>query len=280
MKPPNFRYKASNERDAKSPFYTELLKFLSPRYWPSYVRRNRLRILMYHSISDSSDDRLAVAPKLFAAQMEFLEEQSFQVISLEAARFLLSSNTDLSRTLVLTFDDGYRDVLTTAVPILEQHKFPATLLIVTRPTTSDWRSDGRAKALLSVAELQEIKARGFALGSHTVTHPDLTGLDDATLERELVESRAEIAELGETFIPFAYPGGRFTRRERDAVERAGYDCAVIVGGRWGNGIETDPFLLKREPMLGSDSLEWFKKRVNGYYEAHYLMARARGIETR
>ena len=86
--------------------------------------------------------------------------------------------------------------------------------------------------------------------------------------------------MGESFIPFAYPGGTFTRRERDAVERAGYNCGVIVGGRWGNGPETDRFLLKREPMLASDSLEWFKKRVNGFYEAHYLMARARGVETR
>ena len=72
----------------------------------------------------------------------------------------------------------------------------------------------------------------------------------------------------------------FTQRERDAVERAGYHCAVIVGGRWGNGAETDRFLLKREPMLASDSLDWFARRVNGFYEWHYLWARARGIETR
>src|SRR5258708_27417760 len=78
--------------------------------------------------------------------------------------------------------------------------------------------------------------------------------------------------MGETFIPFAYPGGTFAQRERDAVKRAGYDCGVIVGGRWGNGPETDRFLLKREPMLASDSLHWFKKRVSGFYEAHYLMA--------
>lgn len=235
---------------------------------------------MYHSVSDSSDDRLAVKPEQFTAEMQYLAEQGFQVVSLEEACERLGSGKGLARTIVLTFDDGYRDFLTTAAPVLEQHHFSATLFVVTRTTEAKWRSDGSAKALLSTGEIAEIKARGFSLGSHTVTHPDLTSLDQEALEREVGDSRATIAELGETFIPFAYPGGTFTRRERDAVERAGYDCAVIVGGRWGNGPETDRFLLQREPMLASDSLDWFKKRVGGYYEAHYLMARARGIETR
>jgi peptidoglycan/xylan/chitin deacetylase (PgdA/CDA1 family) len=180
----------------------------------------------------------------------------------------------------LTFDDGYRDFLTNALPILEHYQFPATLFIVTQMEKAVWRGDGDAKQLLTHGEIAELKSRGVSLGSHTATHCDLTAADDKTLERELADSRAAIAALGETFIPFAYPGGTFTQRERDAVERAGYDCGVIVGGRWGNGPETDRFLLKREPMLASDSAEWFQKRVGGFYEAHYLLARARGIQTR
>ncbi|HYJ86784.1 MAG TPA: polysaccharide deacetylase family protein [Pyrinomonadaceae bacterium] len=236
---------------------------------------------MYHSISRAGD-RLAVAPEPFAAEMQFLAEQGFQVISLEKACRLLASNSDLSRTIVLTFDDGHRDFLTRAAPVLKQHRFTATLFAVTgcMGETSKWSSTDKRLPLLTREELCELKAQGFHLGSHSVSHADLRTLDDAALERELVESRAAIAAMGETFIPFAYPGGTFTRRERDAVERSGYQCGVIVGGRWGNGPETDRFLLKREPMLGSDSLEWFKKRVNGFYEAHYLMARARGVETR
>jgi peptidoglycan/xylan/chitin deacetylase (PgdA/CDA1 family) len=248
--------------------------------WFDYIKRHRLRVLMYHSISSSGHDRLAITPELFRSEMQFLAEHPFHILSLQAACEQVKSHDALSRTIVLTFDDGYRDFLTTAMPVLEQYRFPATLFIVTERSLASWRNNGNARPLLSRDELKEIKARGISLGSHTVTHPDLTSLDESRLERELTVSRAAIAELGETFIPFAYPGGTFTKRERDAVQNAGYDCAVIVGGRWGNGIETDPFLLKREPMLASDSLEWFKKRVNGYYEAHYLMARARGVETR
>jgi peptidoglycan/xylan/chitin deacetylase (PgdA/CDA1 family) len=246
------------------------------------MRANRLRILMYHSISGSVHDRLAVAPERFAAEMKLLAEQQFQVISLEEACRRLQSAQDLACTVVLTFDDGHRDFLTAAAPVLQEHRFTATLFVVTGRlgSTGRWSKSHKKSALLTRDELCELRAKGFHLGSHTVTHADLRTLDDATLERELADSRTAIAEMGETFFPFAYPGGTFTQRERDAVERAGYDCGVIVGGRWGNGPETDRFLLKREPMLASDSLAWFKKRVNGFYEAHYLMARARGVETR
>jgi peptidoglycan/xylan/chitin deacetylase (PgdA/CDA1 family) len=257
------------------------LQLLTPNYWPSYVRANRLRILMYHGVSPGGG-RLSVAPELFAQQMRFLADNDFRVVSLEEALQRLSAHAGLERTVVLTFDDGLRDFLTTAAPVLRQHRFSATLFVVTGKLgqTTQWSSSNGNSALLNHEELSELRSQGFQLGSHTVTHADLRTLDDARLARELEASRAAIADFGQTFIPFAYPGGTFTVRERDAVERAGYDCGVIVGGRWGNGPETDQFLLKREPMLASDSFEWFKKRVNGFYEAHYLMARARGIQTR
>jgi len=258
------------------------VKLLTPNHWPSYARANRLRILMYHSISNSAHDRLAVAPERFAAEMKLLADEHFQVISLEEGCRRLASAQDLARAIVLTFDDGLRDFLTTAAPVLRQHRFTATLFVVTGRLgdAPRWSSKDKTSALLTRDELCELRSEGFHLGSHTVTHADLRTLDEAALDCELADSRAAIAEMGETFFPFAYPGGTFTQREREAVKSAGYDCGVIVGGRWGNGPETDRFLLKREPMLASDSLDWFKKRVGGFYEAHYLMARARGVETR
>src|SRR5882672_1936466 len=232
-----------------------------------YLSRNRLRVLMYHSISSDGGDRLTVTPEMFAAQMRFLNRDGFQVLSLQEGCERLYSGGDLSRAIVLTFDDGYRDFLTEAVPVLEKSGFPATLFVVTQMKDAEWRKNGNRTPLLSWDEVGELKARGFSIGSHSATHADLPSLKESQLERELVDSHDAIAGLGETFVSFAYPGGRFTARERDAVASAGYDCAVVVGGRWGNGSETDRFLIKREPMLASDSFDWFKNRVNGYYEA-------------
>jgi peptidoglycan/xylan/chitin deacetylase (PgdA/CDA1 family) len=248
----------------------------------AYLRRNRLRILMYHALAEAPADPFAVRPARFAAQMQYLADHRLQVVSLQEGLARLRRGADLRRRVVLTFDDGLRDFLTTALPVLQRYGLPATLFVVPGcyGQTARWSRAERGRPLLSAAEVAAVQAAGVALGSHTMTHADLPTLDATALAGELTASYDALAATGATFIPFAYPGGRFTRRERAAVAAAGYDCAVIVGGRWGNGPETDRFLLKREPMLQSDSLAWFARRVGGFYEAHYLLARARGVATR
>lgn len=257
------------------------MELLHPTYWVEYLRRNRARVLMYHSISVAFGDRLAISPELFTAQMDYLASHGYRVISLADACAALCGGADLRKVIVLTFDDGYRDFLTEAAPILCRCQFPATIFpILERTRNGPYLTMSKGRPTLSPAEVSEIRAMGFQTGSHTMTHPDLTDLDSEALTKELSESYRVIAQWGETFIPFAYPGGRFNRSVRDAAERSGYDCGVIVGGRWGNGPETDRFLLKREPMLASDTLRQFAWRVGGYYELYYLLARARGIQTR
>src|SRR5436853_3441308 len=157
-----------------------------------YLSRNRLRVLMYHSISSCGDDRLAIPPEMFASQMQFLGQRGFQVLSLEEGCRRLNSGGDLSGAIVLTFDDGYRDFLTEAVPVLEKHSFPATLFVVTQVKEAGWRRNGNRKPLLSWAEIEALKSRGFSIGSHSVTHADLHSLQRAQLDRELIDSRAAV----------------------------------------------------------------------------------------
>lgn len=252
------------------------------RTWWQWLRGNRLRILMYHSVADEPADPWAVTPPQFAAQLTYLAENQFRVISLAEACRLLATGANLRRTVVLTFDDGYRDFLLNALPLLREFNFPATLFVVTGRLgqTAMWRSVDKNRALLTEAEVRQVQAQGITLGSHTVTHVDLTTVPPAQLTEELTTSQAAVAAWGEAFSAFAYPGGRFTAREQQAVQQAGYTCAVIVGGRWGNGPETNRWLLRREPMLAQDTLAWFAHRVRGHYELHYLAARWRGQATR
>src|SRR5581483_2844399 len=100
-------------------------------FW-DYLRRHRVRILMYHSIANEPRDRLAISPSSFAAQMQYLADGQFNVISLAAACQLLRTGRTLSKAIVLTFDDGFRNFLTNAAPILQEHGFPATVFIVTK----------------------------------------------------------------------------------------------------------------------------------------------------
>jgi peptidoglycan/xylan/chitin deacetylase (PgdA/CDA1 family) len=215
-----------------------------------WLTGNRLRILMYHSISDDPADPLAVPPHLFERQMARLVERGFQVVSLDEGLRRMQTKVSLRRTVVLTFDDGYRDFLENAVPVLLRYCLPATLFVIPGKAgdKAEWHSYSRGRPLLTLEEIQQVKSLGISLGSHTMTHPDLTSLDEARLEYELREPLRWLAEWGETFLAFAYPGGRFTRRERDTVAQAGYACAVKSGSLLGNEPKTDPFQLRREKV--------------------------------
>jgi peptidoglycan/xylan/chitin deacetylase (PgdA/CDA1 family) len=258
------------------------LNLPSARALWQWLRRNRLRILMYHSVVEAPSDPWAVTPAQFAAQMAYLAEHQFRVVTLADAARLLAQNAPLYRTVVLTFDDGYRDFLTNALPILQRYAFPAMLFVVTGRLgqTALWSSADKTRSLLTEAEVRYVQAQSITLGSHTVTHADLTTLGAEQLDDELRSSYATLVRWGEVTPRLAYPGGRFTAREWQAARRVGYAGAVIVGGRWGNGPETNCWQWRREPMLSSDSLNWFAHRVNGYYEIYYLWARCLGRRTR
>lgn len=227
--------------------------------WRSYLSRDRLRILIYHSISEHRQDPFAVSPKTFEEQMVWLLKSGFSVISLQQAADDLRAKNPLRRKVVLTFDDGYQDFLDEAVPILTKHHLPATLFVAFGKLgkLSDWCRYEKARRHLDWHALRKIKEIGFDIGSHSMNHPDLTSLDEQCLLNELSESLHLLkSEIGATFVPFAYPWGRFSEREIKAVQKVGYSCALIADGQWGNGYETNLFALKRYPCFAAISQQF------------------------
>src|SRR4051812_3056203 len=94
-----------------------------------------LRILMYHVIGerDETPARFVVPLGAFERQMAWLTRLRFKVLRLEdAVAALLGGEALPRRSLVLTFDDGIRDMLTLVRSVLERHGFPATAFVVTR----------------------------------------------------------------------------------------------------------------------------------------------------
>lgn len=228
---------------------------------------------MYHSISDDPADPLAVSPRQFREQMSLLAEQGYRGVSLSEALQLLDQRPLFPRAVCLTFDDGFRDFYSEALPVLEQRGFKATLFLVAGwiGKTSYWSSYRRDRPLLDWNEIKHLVALGYEMGSHTFSHVDLRTLSAAQLREELEMSKALLeAQLEMPVNSFAYPGGAFTDREVQAVAEAGYTSAVIVGGRWGNGRETHRLRLKREKMGHQDTLTDFWRKVYGYYEVFFL----------
>jgi len=177
--------------------------------------RSTFMILSYHSL-DSSGSVISLPPAEFRFQMDCLGASGRRVVPL----------VDLPREpdgVAITFDDAFLSVYQTAFPILQEHRFPATVFVVTGHCGgfNDWSSQPAGiprLELMSWQQTDEVSRYGVRIGAHTVTHPRLSQLDDVAVERELVESRDEIQNrLGGAVETFAYPYGDHNVSVRNAA---------------------------------------------------------------
>ncbi|CAM5716531.1 polysaccharide deacetylase family protein [Streptomyces fumanus] len=200
---------------------------------------------MYHSVGDRSDDpyRVTVTPARLDAQLGWLRRRGLRGVSVAA--LLAARERGAGRDLVgLTFDDGYADFVTHALPLLRKWGCGATLFVLPGRLGGDnaWDRLGPRKPLLTADGIRQAAAEGVEIGSHGLTHVDLTGADDAVLRAETAGSRARLAELtGTGPAGFCYPYGTVDRRVAEAVRRAGYGygCAIDPGAL------TGPYALPR-----------------------------------
>ncbi|MFE2042704.1 polysaccharide deacetylase family protein [Streptomyces sp. NPDC059477] len=187
---------------------------------------------MYHSVGDCSDDpyRITVTPDRLARQLRWLGRRGLRGVSM--SDLLAARAQGRGHGLVgLTFDDGYADFLDHALPVLRRFGFGATLFVLPGRFGGDnaWDPLGPRKPLLTADGVRRAADEGIEIGSHGLTHVDLTRADDLTLKAEVVESRARLAELTGTQIAgFCYPYGTIDTRAIGAVREAGYAYAVAI----------------------------------------------------
>lgn len=219
-----------------------------------------LRILLYHAVGTRIDeDRLGIytiSPKLFEKHIETLA--NYPGNALTALADGLHGNG--LRTAV-TFDDGYKDNLRVAAPILLKHNIPFTVFVSTSFVKK------RAASHLSPEEIKELASLpGATVGTHGVTHVPLTQCSDAELKAELSASRKYLEDLlGKQVNTMSYPHGAVDRRVRDGVEDAGYTLACC--SRFDiNKPGRDPLLLCRTDILGTDPIRVFGQKLHGDWD--------------
>jgi len=218
-------------------------------------------ILMYHSIAEGSEDAYTVSASSFREQVSWLIDHGFEPISLAAMVNLLKSGEfhSLKRKVAFTFDDGYRDFLMAALPVLLRHNMPATVFIVTGMLgqKASWNGNSKQAELMTEDEVHYIKAQGISLGSHTATHANLALLNNEDLQRQLRDSRDGLTHLGESFYAFSYPWGQWSSQVMDAVRASGYQCAVAVGEQ-NRLTAANTYLLPRITMKRDMDLDRFQ----------------------
>jgi peptidoglycan/xylan/chitin deacetylase (PgdA/CDA1 family) len=245
-----------------------------------------LRILMYHRVSASAGpDQLNVHPTRFEAQMAALARGRGRVLALDAALDALDAGQLRRGDVVVTFDDGYLDNLTEALPILQRHGIPATIFVTTGfcdqrlshpryPKVAGQGAEQKAERLhLTWPEVRQLAATpGMAIGSHTVSHPYLSRLSELDARHEITHSREQIAQqLGQPVSCFCYPSGDATAREQALVAGAGYRAAVTVAPGV-NRAATPRQALRRTEVTDRDTPFDLWLKLHGAYDpVHTLL---------
>lgn len=194
-------------------------------------------ILMYHSVSDApaaAARALSVRPKAFAAQLRYLRRQGFSGVTFgELCQRRRAGKPLPPRPIVLTFDDGYADLIEEALPILIEQQFPATVFV-----TTGWLHDAGRRAagtapgrMLSWAQLEQLAAAGveIEIGAHSHSHVQLDQTSGSRLRAELADSRKLLEDrLNRPVCSLAYPYGYSSKRVRAVAREIGYLQAAVV----------------------------------------------------
>jgi peptidoglycan/xylan/chitin deacetylase (PgdA/CDA1 family) len=237
---------------------------------------------MYHSISEDPEHgvapyfRTTTTPKRFLEQMRYLKLRGWRGVSLrEGLRMHADGHIErpAEKPFALTFDDGYRDFLTAAVPALQECGFGASVFLPTAfLSETDMPRQFLGRECLTWRDVRELHFAGIEFGSHTVGHPALIDLTWPQIEFELTNSKSEIEfhlqdRIWAFSYPFAFPqtDEKFWARFRSILVSAGYQACVTT--EIGSSVRgDDPYRLRRLPVNEADDLALLAAKIEGAYD--------------
>lgn len=187
-------------------------------------------VLMYHYIRDYNNPKdkvgtnLSVSLEKFEEQLKWLKDHNYQTVDFDDLNDFdqkTLTQTSYSKLIILTFDDGYLDTYTDAFPLLKKYGFTATFYIITNKVGED--------NYMNWQQILDLKNAGMNIGSHTLSHPDLSKASDNRMEKEISESKKILEEkIGVTISDFCYPSGKYDNRTIELLKKYGYKTAVIT----------------------------------------------------
>jgi len=178
-------------------------------------------ILTYHKVGDT-EEAYSVAPAAFERQMGHLAAAGYTAVSLaDLADYMAGGKTLPAKPVVITFDDGYADNFTAALPILEKHGMKATVFIITDFVGQE--------GYMTWEQVRALQARGMEIGSHTLAHRALTSLPPAERQRDVRASKEALEwRLGRPAAFLSYPFGEYDAAMFAILQQAGYRGACTT----------------------------------------------------
>jgi len=208
-------------------------------------------ILTYHSI-DSSGSVISTSPENFRKQMRALAESPCRVMKLgDLAKCIREKRNPPANSLAITFDDGFRNVLDVAFPLMKEYGFSATVFLVTSfcGKNNRWYGQRDQIPVLDLLNWDEIAGMSEVMefGVHTANHPDLTKIPEAMLDEEIGGARESLEKhTGKSEQAFAYPYGKQSPASRKLVEENFYaGCSTEMNFA---SLDSDLYFLPRIDM--------------------------------
>lgn len=214
-------------------------------------------VLNYHQVNDKFQSTLTMPTEEFEREMAYLNDNGYHTISLDELYAYLHDGKPLpDKPIVLTFDDGYVDNYTDALPILEKYHMKATLFMIA--------DDIDQPGFLTKEQLLDMEKKGYQVQSHTYSHRSLKTLSRDEQRDEFVVSKAILGEVMHHDIKYiAYPGGFTTPDTDDVMKDAEYLMGFTV--KPGNAIPgTDLYELPRQAIF-HNGITWY----NFWMRLHY-----------
>lgn len=228
-------------------------------------------VLMYHSISTLNRAFFSVSPARFRQHLRLLREHGCEFVEMDAIAAWYAGKRELPRKVVcLTFDDGYRDNLTDALPLLEAFQCPATLYV-----TTNFVRDGSNHQGLPICSLDEIRRLSehplLTIGGHTASHPKLAGLPDDEVWLEITEGKRDLeAWIQQPVWHFAYPHGSYSASVIEQVRRAGFRTAVTTEPQHA-GMHRNPYRIGRVSVEEALPLKLFSVNCLEAYTVYHRL---------
>lgn len=233
------------------------------------VKPPMVTILAYHSISPGNSI-VDVSPKNFASQIKFLKSK-FNFITLKQAIDFFQGKLVLDKpSITITFDDGYADLIKTAVSILKKYYIPATVFVLAQPSEVNRKEVANKKALLTFRQIKKLQQFGWTIGCHGATHANL-GSNSTDYRKEVLEAKKTLGKKLKAKIDyFAYPKGIYNKEVIDLIKLSGYKAALTTDP----GIISTKTDLYRIPRVGIDrshTISEFPSLLTKWATAYFIV---------
>jgi len=213
-------------------------------------------IILYHWIAVSPDEGTNykspyyVKPEVFDEEMKLLHDWGYTTITTELLIKAIAEGADLPpRPIIITFDDGHLNNYTTAFPIMKKYGFTGIVYIVGNYLGAD--------QYMNIDQIKEMAAAGWEVGSHSISHQDLTTLDPERQRYEIVESRTLLQNaLGVPVLTIAYPFGISNSGVVDYARFAGYIGGMSLGFTYDQGV-SNLYTMQRRDIKGTYDVKQF-----------------------